>query len=161
MNCSEAREKLLLADGELRLETDAARHLEDCRSCQAFLAALQEEDRTLRAALSYTELDFRRISELEKRTRSALDADTGVSVGWLRVLLPASAALGGVAVVSLTGIETETLQIQLRDALLGSRHITGMIVVLAASLVSAALGIAAGRLCRNPDLKGPLKGESL
>jgi hypothetical protein len=132
-------------------------HLATCRSCRHFQTALQDEDRLLRSALSFSELDSSGVLELERRTLAMLAADSDVSAGPMRLLFPAAAAVGGAVLVSIVGIETEPLRAQLQDALLQSGSPAGVSMVLVASLLSALLGRTAGLLCKGFE---PLEGGS-
>lgn len=159
MNCHDVRDELVRKEGMPDPKDDAAvlEHLATCQPCRHFQTALQDEDRLLRSALSFSELDAARVLELERRTLAALAAESDVSAGPNRLLLPAAAAVGGVVLVSITGIETEPLRAQLQESLLQSGSPAGVSMMLFASLLSALLGSAAGLLCRGI---GPLEGES-
>jgi anti-sigma factor RsiW len=159
MNCHDVRDELARTDGMLDPKQDVGvpEHLATCRSCRHFQTALQEEDRLLRSALSFSELDSAEILELERRTLAVLAAESDVSAGPIRLLLPAAAAVGGVALVSIVGIETEPLRARLQDALAQSVSPSGVSIVLVASLLSALLGRTVGLLYKGFE---PLEGGS-
>lgn len=159
MNCHEVCDELARKEGMLDPTEDAAalEHLATCGPCRHFRTALLDEDRVLRSALSFSELDSAHVLELERRTLALVAAESDVSVRPDRVLIPAAAAVGGVFFLSITGIDTEPLRAQLQDALLHSAGPAGASMVTAAALLSALLVVTAGRLCRGPE---PREGGS-